>query len=337
MIVVLSLFSISVFACGSKNDKVLSENKKIEIETSKESVEVTTEEIKETIVNNKKDLESKKEEIKEDSSKELVLTSENYPRVDGSTANMPLMAQIRSDILNENILTSQNKTEVTTTDYAWRNLLNGDADLLLVYEASSETKEIIKNSNVELKITPIGVDALVFIVNGDNKVNNLTIEQLQNIYTGDIINWKDVGGDDKNIQAFQRPLNSGSQTLFLNKLMKGKIPKTPLKHEEPADMDGLIDMIASYNNSANAIGYSVFYYAKKMYQVPGLKLISVDGINPDDETIGSGVYPFLNSFYLVIREDTPKNSATQKLYDYILSDKGKEAIIKSGYIPYIEK
>ena len=279
------------------------------------------------------DSETVEESIKE----EVVLTAENYPKVDGSTANMPLMAMIRSDVLGEELTTAQNKTEVSTTDYAWRSLLDGTADLLLVYEASSETKEIINESNTKLKITPIGVDALVFIENDQNKVDNLTTEQIQDIYTGKIENWKELGGDDKNIQAFQRPLNSGSQTLFLNLVMKGKTPKKALKYEEPAEMSSLIDVLASYNNTQNAIGYSVFYYAKKMYQVPGLKLISVDGVMPSDESIGNGKYPFLNKYYLVIREDTPENSPTKKLYDYILSDKGRDAIIKAGYIPYVEK
>ena len=238
--------------------------------------------------------------------------------------------------LGEDLTESEINTEVTTTDYAWRNLLAGDADLLLVYEASSETKEIIRESKTKLKISPIGVDALVFIENEKNKVNNLTTEQIQRIYTGEINNWKEVGGDDISIQAFQRPLNSGSQTLFLNLVMKDKTPKKALKFEQPAEMSGLIDVLASYNNSQNAIGYSVFYYAKKMYQVPGLKLISVDGIMPSDESIGSGKYPFLNKYYLVIREDTPDDSPTKKLYDYILSDKGREAIIRAGYIPYVE-
>lgn len=271
--------------------------------------------------------------IKETPKNKSDLTSENYPRVDGSTANMPLMAQIRSDVLSENLMVSQNKTSVTTTDFAWRRLLDGNCDLLLVYEASSETKKIIEESDTKLIVTPIGVDALVFIENEKNIIDNLTTKQIQEIYTGITKNWKDVGGADIEIQAFQRPLNSGSQTLFLNLVMRGIKPKTPLKSEEPAEMDGLIDVIASYNNSANAIGYSVFYYAKKMYQVPGLKLISVDGIAPSDETIGNGTYPYLNKYYLVIREDTPEDSPTKKLYDYILSERGKESLIKAGYIP----
>ena len=89
--------------------------------------------------------------------------------------------------------------EVTTTDYAWRNLLDGKADLLLVYEPSSETKKIIEESNVKLTITPIGVDALVFLLNENNKVDGFTTKQLRDIYSGKIKNWKDVGGDDMNI------------------------------------------------------------------------------------------------------------------------------------------
>lgn len=261
------------------------------------------------------------------------LTNIDYPRVDGSTANMPMMAQIRADYLGENLTDSENMVNVTTTDYAWRNLLEGKNDLLLVYEPSSETKKIIEESGVKLKITPIGVDALVFIENVDNPINNLKTTELQDIYEGKVTNWKEVGGDDKNIEAFQRPLNSGSQTLFLNLLMKGKTPMDAKTEYRPEGMDDLIEVVASFKNTANAIGYSVYYYAKKMYQNPNLKLISVDGVMPTDESIASGEYPFLNQYYLVIREDTPKDSEIMKLYNFILSDKGTEAIRKAGYIP----
>ncbi|MBR0039508.1 MAG: substrate-binding domain-containing protein [Lachnospiraceae bacterium] len=264
---------------------------------------------------------------------QVTAEKKSYPRVDGSTANMPMMAQIRSSYLGETLTEAENNTEVTTTDYAWRNLLDGNADLLLVYEPSSETKEIIDKSPVKLKVTPIGVDALVFIVNAQNKVKNLTTEQLRDIYTEKITNWKELGGDDQKIEAYQRVLNSGSQTLFLNLVMKDVTPVDAPKKYRIEGMDGLIETLASYNNSGNAIGYSVFYYAKKMYAVPGLELISIDGVMPSDETIGDGKYPFLNEYYLVIREDTPADSETMKLYNYILSDKGKEDIKKAGYIP----
>ncbi len=137
-------------------------------------------------------------------SESKVHLSENYPRVDGSTANMPMMASIRASFLNESKDEAENNTSVTTTDYAWRNLVEGNADLLLVYEPSEETKKIIENSGVKLKITPIGVDALVFIVNEDNVIENLSTEQIRDIYTNKITNWKELGGEDKKIEAYQR-------------------------------------------------------------------------------------------------------------------------------------
>lgn len=265
--------------------------------------------------------------------KAISQNKDEYPVVDGSTANMPMMAQIRASYLGETLTEAENNVKVTTTDYAWRNLLDGKADLLLVYEPSSETKDIIENSDVKLKVTPIGVDALVFIVNEQNKVTNLTTEQIRDIYSEKITNWKTLGGDDMKIEAYQRVLNSGSQTLFLNLVMKDRKPvDAPVKYRIEG-MDGLIETLASYNNSGNSLGYSVFYYAKKMYEVPGLKLLSVDGVMPSDESIGSGKYPFLNQYYLVIREDTKEDSETMKLYNYILSNNGKSDMKKAGYIP----
>ena len=259
--------------------------------------------------------------------------AENYPRIDGSTANMPMMAEIRSEFLGEDLTTAENNTKVTTTDYAWRNLIDGNADLLLVYEPSAETKKIIDDSNVKLKITPIGRDALVFIVNDKNPVKNLTTENLKDIYSGKITNWKELGGEDVKIEAYQREFNSGSQTLFLKLLMKDTEPMNPPEKYKIFGMEGLIKEIASYNDSGNAIGFSVYYYAKKMYAVPGLRLINVDGIEPNDETIASGTYPYLNEYYLVIREDTPADSETMKLYNFITSKAGTQAIKKAGYIP----
>jgi len=97
-------------------------------------------------------------------------------------------------------------------------------------------------------------------------------------------------------------------------------------------MGGLIDALASYNNSANALGYSVFYYASYMYSKPGLQFISVDGVAPSDESIAAATYPFLHEYYVVIRADESENSPARKLRDWIISDKGFAAMEKTGYI-----
>ena len=117
--------------------------------------------------------------------------------------------------------------------------------------------------------------------------------------------------------------------LLLNETEPMEAP-TALK---PGGMGELIDALASYNNDANAIGYSVFYYASYMYQQPGLKFISVDGVMPSDESIADSSYPFLNEFFVSIRADEAEDAPARILRDWILSDQGTAAIKKAGYIP----
>ena len=99
--------------------------------------------------------------------------------------------------------------------------------MLVVYEAPDSVKEELEAANVQLEQKPIGVDALVFIVNEDNPVTDLTQQQLRDIYAGKITNWKDVGGQDLDIVAFQRRSDSGSQTLFQKLLIQSGTSRCP--------------------------------------------------------------------------------------------------------------
>lgn len=261
-----------------------------------------------------------------------ILTEDEYPRVDGSTANLPMMAAIRAKTTGVSQEEAEAVTTCRKTSEAWLGLANGASDLLLVYEASEGTKEELAQIGTELVTTPIGRDALVFIVNADNPVQSLTQAQLTDIYTGKLTNWKQVGGSDLPIVAFQRPEASGSQSLFIKLLMGDTKPMDAPTELRPTEMGGLIDELASYDNSQNALGYSVFYYASYMYEQPGLRFVAVDGVLPSDETIADGSYPLLNEYYLVTRADTLEDSPTAKLRDWILSDEGRETIRQAGYI-----
>ncbi len=266
---------------------------------------------------------------------EALLELAEYPRVDGSTANLPMMAQIMADSVGITLAEAEQLTSCRKTADAWLALAEGDADLLLVYEAAEMTKQQLAEIGTELTIEPIGRDALVFIVNEDNPVQSLTQEQLIGIYSGEITNWSEVGGDDLPIVPFQRPDESGSQSLFVKLLMQGRQPMEAPTEFRPAEMGGLIEQLASYNNSADALGYSVFYYASYMYQQPGLRFLAVDGVLPSDESIADGSYPLLNEYYLAVRSAdlVDEQSPVSKLYRWILSDDGKQSIRQAGYIP----
>lgn len=268
---------------------------------------------------------------------EPILGMSDFPRTDGSTACIPLIAQIMADTTGMDLETAQSCVSTNKTSWAWRNLaLYSDGEdgtkLIIAYEPSESVKEELATEGAPLEQKAIGRDALVFIVNESNPVKSLTQQQLKDIYAGKINNWKDVGGDDLEIVAFQRGENSGSQTLFKKLLIQdGEVMDAPTELR-PTEMGGLVDSIASYNNSANAIGFSVYYYIDQMYTQPGLRLLAVDDVMPSNDTIADQSYPLCNDFYAAIRQDSAADSAERKVYDWLSTDAGYACIEKAGYV-----
>ena len=263
---------------------------------------------------------------------EALFSKEDFPRLDGSTANIPMALLMTRRLLGISEEEAELAVSFSTTPNAYMNLIYGSADLLLVYEADGPTKDSIRESGVELEYYPIGRDALVFIANEGNPVASLTVKQLQDIYQGIITSWGELGGEDKEIVAYQRAPGSGSQAL-ITKLVMGDLPLMDAPTElYPAEMGGLIDAIAGYNNTKNALGYSVYYYVSNMYMKPGLRLMAVGGVTPSNETIADGSYPFTNEFFAVMRKDEPEGGNVRRLLAWILSEDGKQAITDSGYV-----
>ena len=268
-----------------------------------------------------------------------ILSVDEFPITDGSTACIPLIAQIMADTTGLDLETARSAVTTNTTAQAWRNLgLYGNnygdsVKLIIAYEAPESVKEELKADGDPLEQKAIGRDALVFIVNEDNPVQALTRQQLRDIYAGKITNWKDVGGKDQAIVAFQRGEDSGSQTLFKKLLIQGGELMPPPSELAPAAMGELVDSIADYNNSANAIGFSVYYYIDQMYSKPGLRLLAVDGVTPSNDTLADGSYPLCNDFYAVIHPDAAADSPERRLYDWLDTTDGIACIQKAGYVP----
>lgn len=263
---------------------------------------------------------------------EVKFTKEYYPRVDGSTATIPLAEGLAALMLNIDRDEAKKMVSFNGTDSSYRNLMANEADLLLAYEHAKTTEDERVSNNFEWDIAPIGRDALVFIVNESNPITNITTEQARDIYSGKITNWKEVGGSDVTIEAFQRNAISGSQTMMLKLVMKDTAMMEPPKEYVVGEMDMLIDSVMSYNNSGAAIGYSVFYYAKNMHPGDGLKFLSIDGVMPSKETIQSGKYPHVNDFFAVIAKKSAKDSPQRQIFDWLQTDQGQQLVDKEGYV-----
>jgi phosphate transport system substrate-binding protein len=183
---------------------------------------------------------------------------------------------------------------------------------------------------VELVLTPIAKEAFVFFVNRDNPVSSLTLPQIQDIYQKRITNGKSVGGQNEKIIPFQRPDNSGSQTIMLAMVMGDKELPDPLWEEMSGGMGDMISRVATYRNYSSAIGYSFRYFATGMKPNENIKLLAIDGTEPTVENISNGTYPFTVDVYAVTAGSTNVN--TEKLIDWILSEQGQELIEICGYV-----
>ncbi len=262
-------------------------------------------------------------------------TVENYPKMGGSLANLPLGEAVTATVLGIDRKTASSMItfEGSTTDN-YEALVDGTFDILLAYEMGEDAIKYCNEKGVELEMTPIGADALVFICSLENKIENLTDEQIREIYKGNITNWSPVGGDDHPIIAYQRNKDSGSQTLFDKIINLGDELMDAPEETRIGSMIGLLEAVADYDNSKDALGYTVYYYLTNMEQdkLSTSKLLSVDGIAPTNESIASGKYPYVNDFYVVIKKDAPGNSPERILYNWIISDQGKELARRENYV-----
>ena len=193
------------------------------------------------------------------SSRGLNYDTETYPAIDGSTVTIPLSEALAAKLMNMPIEEARQYVAHSKTHEAYVNLIEGKVDLIFVTSPSEEELQLAKDNKVELEVIPVVSEAFVFLNAADNPVNELSIDQIQKIYTGEYTNWKEVGGDDIPIKAYQRPVNSGSQTGFLGLVMKDLEPMEAPSEQTIAGMGELIDIVSTYTNQPDGIGYSYYY------------------------------------------------------------------------------
>ena len=261
----------------------------------------------------------------------LSLSEEEFPKLDGSTATIPLGEALAAFMMSKDRGECKKYTKFSGTNDAYKRLVDRKADLLLVYEKPNDADEYLQHNSTEIEMVAIGKDALVFFVNAKNPINNLSYEQIVDIYSGKITNWKDVGGQDKDIAAFQRNETSGSQTLMIKLVMKGEALMPARENYISHTMSGIINAIADYDNGQFAIGYNMYYYVTEMNEDPNIKILSIDKIFANKATILGGEYPFVNDFYAAIRKNTPEQNPERLLFRWLQSTEGQALIESEGY------
>ncbi len=170
--------------------------------------------------------------------------------------------------------------------------------------------------------TILALDGIAVIVNPDNPVNDLDLETIGRIYTGEITNWKDIGGNDLEIVLIGREAGSGTRDGFES------ITDTEDACKYRQELTSTGDVITTVAGNPGAIGYASLASVKET-----VKALSVGGIVPSEETVKDGSYVVQRPFVLVTKSGTKLSATAQKFFDYITSSEANEIISSAGAVP----
>lgn len=235
---------------------------------------------------------------------------------DGSTSMEKVIGSLKETFEAENkgITVTYNPTGSGTGITA---VAEGRCDIGL---SSRDLKE--EETAKGLEGTVIAYDGIAIIVNPENTVDDLTIEDIAKIYTGEIKNWKEVGGKDAEIVCIGREAGSGTRDGFES------ITDTKDQCKLKQELTSTGDVITTVAGNPSAIGYASLASVKD-----SVKALKVGGVAPSEATIKDGSYKVQRNFVLVTKKDTKLSDAAQKFFDYMTSSEASEIIRKAGAVP----
>lgn len=192
------------------------------------------------------------------------------------------------------------QSTVLTADEAFTNLINGDCQVIFSQLPSEKEQRMASMAGKTLNPVPVLNGGFVFVVNKDNPIKNLTKTQLYNIYTGTITNWNQLGGDDAQIVALQRPGSSAAQaTMYHDVVSEAEIQKVSSDFKPKSTND----TIKAVESDKNAIGFVHYYYFEKSKNKSEVDLLKVNGVAPTKKNIATAKYPLTMYTYAIVAVD----------------------------------
>lgn len=184
------------------------------------------------------------------------------------------------------------------------------------------SRDLKDEEKANLTGTVAAIDGIAIVVNPENSVEDLTIEQIGKIYTGEINNWSEVGGQDSPIVCIGREAASGTRDGFES------ITGTADACKYAQELTSTGDVIQTVASNPNAIGYASLASVKDT-----VKAVKVEGVTPTTETIQDGSYKIQRNFVLVTKTNEKLSAAAQDFFDFATSAAADELIEKAGAVP----
>lgn len=196
----------------------------------------------------------------------------------------------------------------------------GNSDVLAETKLdATKAKELVDH-----KVCAIG---FAVVVNKDVKVDSLTKDQIQKIFTGEVTNWKELGGDDTPINVINRTKSSGTRATFKDTILGTKDEKEGLGTTQ--DSNGAVEK--SIESTKGAVSYLALSALTSESSKQNVKMVKIDGIEANKENITSGKYPFWSYEHMYTKGEA--KDLSKVFIDYMSSDENKPLIEKLGYIP----
>jgi phosphate transport system substrate-binding protein len=215
------------------------------------------------------------------------------------------------------------------------SLINGTVDIANASRAMKQEEiEAAQNNGIEPVEHVVAIDALAIVVHLDNPVDELTIDQLSDMFTGRISNWKDLGGKDAPIVLVSRETNSGTHVYFLEEVVRrGESDNTDIFAPQTLLMPSSVGITSEVQRNPNAIGYDGLGYVNPEHEK--ILAISDDPQSPftlpSVETAASGTYPLARNLYMYTA-GMPTGSVADYI-NWILSDEGQSIVSELGFVP----
>jgi phosphate transport system substrate-binding protein len=184
-------------------------------------------------------------------------------------------------------------------------------------------KERFNTKGVEI---PVAMDGISLYLNEKNKVSELSLDQIKGIYTGQITNWKNLGGDDAQIVLYGRENSSGTYSFLKDNVLKGADFAA-----QTQTLPGTAAIVNAVAKDQNGIGYGGAAYAKGVRYCKVKKDDQTPGYEPTLENVKSGKYPISRYLYWYVRNKP--TGEIKKLVDFVLSEQGQQIVSKVGYFP----
>lgn len=241
--------------------------------------------------------------------------------VTGSTTVLPVMQKVAEDYMNEH-----ENFEISISGGGSGNgiaaLMDGTCDIAMASrKMKDEEKKKMDEKGIDFKEVEIAYDGISVVLHPSNPVEELTKDQVHDIYTGDIKNWSEVGGPDLEIVVVSRDTASGTYGMFMKKVV----------NEDPLREDSLMQASNAAVRSAVAGSEGAIGYIGLGYVDDTVKPIKIDGVEPSVETVASGEYPVSRALNLYYPKDS--KAGVNELIEYVLGDKGQKIVKEVGYIP----